>query len=104
MYDALPEVSFILVARRVGVDGANNLAELFQGKVAAHIKRNFALFWVRPRKGGKAVIIKGDLSGLVDKMFELRLVRYRPGGRDRANRASDQYKLCLLYTSPSPRD
>ena len=26
-------------------------------------------------------------------MLELRSVRYRPGGRDRANPASDQYKL-----------
>ena len=49
--------------------------------------------WVRPRKGGKAVIIKSDLCGLVDEVLEFPSFRYRPGGRNRADPAFDQYKL-----------
>ena len=62
LYYALEEVCFILVAGCLGVNGADYLPKLFKGKATICVERNVAPLWVHPRKGGKTVVIKGDLG------------------------------------------
>ena len=89
LYETLAEIGFVLVAGCFGVNGANHLAKLFKSKATVHKECNVAPLWVRPRKGGKTVVIKGDLGGFINEVFKFSVVGYSPRGRNRSNPASD---------------